>query len=178
MGDPKKQRKKYSRPLTPWETGRIEEEKSLKREFGLKNKKEIWKIRSLLRRYLSEAKRLITDKSRQSEFESEKLLSTLRSYGLIEASAKLDDVLEINSHNILSRRLQNVVFKKGLSRTVKQARQMIVHGHIVIGDKKITIPSYLTKVEEEELISYQVSSAFSSIDHPERKKTEEIKNDG
>ena len=49
MGDPKKQRKKYETPLHPWQGERILAEKKIMEEYGLKNKKEIWKMNSMLR---------------------------------------------------------------------------------------------------------------------------------
>ena len=76
----------------------------------------------------------------------------------------------------MERRLQTQVVRRGLARTMKQARQMIVHRHIMVGDKIITSPSYLVKAEEEDKIKFAPKSPFSNPDHPELnvKKKEEM----
>jgi small subunit ribosomal protein S4 len=48
-----------------------------------------------------------------------------------------------------------------LAKTIRQARQLIVHRHIVIGDKVISSPGYLVKVDEEDKIGY---NPYSNID--------------
>jgi len=69
---------------------------------------------------------------------------------------------------VMDRRLQTQVFSKGFARSTKQARQFITHGHVMIGEKKITIPSYLVKQDEENLIRFDERSSLTSPDHPER----------
>ncbi|MAG50144.1 30S ribosomal protein S4 [archaeon] len=170
MGDPKKQRKKYSKPKHPWEEGRIKEEKELKMEYGLKNKKEIWKTESKLKKIKDQTKRLITNKTEQAKKEEKELLLKLYKLGLIKKSAKLDDILSLDLKSILDRRLQTLVFKKNLSTSVKQARQFITHGHITISSKKIDVPSYLVNLDEENKISFFGRSLLSKDDHPEAAK--------
>lgn len=172
MGDPKKLKKKYSRPEHPWRAERIEEEKKLTKEYGFKNKTEIWKMNSILRNFLSDAKRIAATRTAQSEKEKIQLLGRLKRLGLLPETASLDNVLELTLRDILERRLQTLVFRKGLARSVKQARQFIVHRHIMVGDKKITVPSYLVSKAEEALISFAPRSSLSDPDHPERKKEE------
>lgn len=175
MGDPKKTKKKYSKPRHPWEKGRIEQEKILLKEYGLKNKKEIWKAQSILRRSTFQAKRLTSLKTEQSKKEKEQLINKLFRLDLIKKTANLDDVLGLELKNILDRRLQTRIFKQGLSRTIDQARQFIVHGHIFVGDKKITVPSYIVKNDEESKITFDPKSKLSNLDHPERPKPIETK---
>jgi small subunit ribosomal protein S4 len=172
MGDPKRIKKKYSTPLHPWQAERIEEEKELTKEYGFKNKKEIWKIQSLLRNFFRQAKRLAATKTEQAEKEKVLLLNRLKRLGLLAENALIDNVLEISLKDLLERRLQTVVFRKGLARSVNQARQFIVHRHIKIGDKKITVPNYLVSKAEEGLITFSGTSSLASPDHPERKKEE------
>ena len=57
MGSPKKPKKTYSRPFKIWDRTRLDEEKPTIKEFGLKNKKELWKAASLLRKYSGQAKK-------------------------------------------------------------------------------------------------------------------------
>jgi len=168
MGDPKKQRKKYSTPTHPWQGARIEEEGVLSREYGLKNKKEIWKMDSILRNFTRQAKKLIASQTNQAEIERKQLLEKSSSLGLIAKTAKVEDVLSLTLKDILERRLQTLTYRKQLARSAKQARQFVVHKHIAVGAKSITTPSYLVSVEEEPMITFVQSSSISSPDHPER----------
>lgn len=168
MGDIKKKRKKYSRPSHPWQKERIEEEKILLKEYGLVNKKEIWRAESLVRKFSSRVKKLTALRDEQSDKEGKQLLSRLRSIGLLDETSKMEDILTLNKKNILDRRLQSVVLKKNLARTLKQARQFIVHGHIKVGEKKIRSPSHMISRKEEELINFIETSSLASSDHPER----------
>lgn len=168
MGDPKKIRKKYTPPSHPWQRARIDSEKILVKEYGVKNKKEIWKMDAFLRSIHSQAKGLITATSNQSILEKNNLLKKLQKYGLAGADATIDQILGLTLHDIMNRRLQTLVVKKGLAKTVTQARQMITHKHIAVGEKKISSPSYLVTLEEEGVISYAPSSAFSNPEHAER----------
>ncbi|MCQ4335807.1 MAG: 30S ribosomal protein S4, partial [Sulfolobales archaeon] len=59
-------------------------------------------------------------------------------------------------------RLQTIVFKKGLARTIHQARQLIVHGHIAIGGRRVTSPGYIVKKSEEDLIDFYPTSPFKN----------------
>ena len=72
-------------------------------------------------------------------------ISKLFKLNIIEKDAQVDDVLALNVRDVLERRLQTQVYKQGLSNSVKQARQFIVHNKILINDKIITSPSYLIK---------------------------------
>ena len=47
---------------------------------------------------------------------------------------------------ILESRLDNLVYRMGFARTRRQARQLVNHGHILVNDKKVDIPSYLVNV--------------------------------
>ncbi len=172
MGDPKKQRKKYSTPGHPWQRSRIDSEKILVEEYGLKNKKEIYKSESKLKRFTTQAKNLIRASSEQAIKEEHQLMSKLFKFGLIQKDAKLDDILALDIKKILERRLQTLVYKKHLSNTIKQSRQFIVHGHISIGERKVTVPSYFVSRDEENKISFNPLSLISKDTHSERMKLE------
>ncbi len=187
MGDPRFNRKKYDTPKHPWEADRIKEEWELQKKYGLKNKREIWKAKSLLRNFRGQARKLqakLRYGNPQAEKEQKLLFDKLISLGILnEANATLDAVLSLTVEDILRRRLQTIVYLKGLARTPKQARQFIVHGHIAIGDKKVTIPSYLVRKEEEELVDYYQYSPLANEMHPMRPqiieaKPEEVKEEG
>ncbi len=168
MGSIKKLRKKYQTPSHSWEKDRIVEEKEYSREYGLKNKKELWKMSSLLAKFKALAKDAITSQTAQSEKESAQLLSRLRLLGLLNETSMLADVLTLTDKDIFERRLQTVVFRTGLARSIKQSRQFIVHGHIKINNIAISSPSYLVKKSEEENITFDPVSALANAEHPER----------
>ena len=149
MGDPKKQRKKFSKPRHPWQKERIDSEKTVLQEYGLRRKVEVWKMESLLRSLLHRAKTLIGEKSEQSETEKKQLLSKLNGLGLLKKDPKIEDVLNLTLKDILERRLQTIVQRKHFAKTMLQSRQIITHEHVAIGGKKITSPSYLVSVVEE-----------------------------
>ncbi len=172
MGDPRFNRKTYDTPKHPWEAERIKEEWELKKKYGLKNKREIWKAKSLLRNFRAQA-RMLQAKLRYGDEQAEKqqrqLFGKLTRLGILnEGNETLDAVLSLGVEDILRRRLQTIVYMKGLARTPKQARQFIVHGHISINGKRVTIPGYLVRKEEEPLIEYHKHSPLADDMHPMR----------
>lgn len=169
MGHPKRQKKKYDTPLHPWDAGRIEEERDLVKDYGLKNKKEIWKAETILRDFKRQIKNLIARRGEKQAIKEEKdLRGKLLKLGLINADASLENVLGLTMKDILDRRLQSIVLKQGLARTISQARQFIVHGHIFVKDQKINVPSYLVLKSEENAIRFDSDSKLADIEHPER----------
>ena len=168
MGDPKKLRKKYKSPSHPWNATAIAEQKVLKYEYGLVIKREIYLAESFVKKYRGIAKRLSIDESSQAQHEKAQMLEKLQNLGLLSAGADLKDVLGLGEKDILARRLQTLVFKKGLAKTIKQARQFITHRHIKVGEKEITAPSYLVTLSEESQILFKENSALSDMQHPER----------
>lgn len=168
MGDPRRLRNKYSRPGHPWQRERIEEERVLVQEYGLKNKTEIYKARSRLKTFADLAKKLIAARGAQAEKEKQQLLSRLTRLGLVKQGAQLDDVLGIQLKNLLERRLQTMLFRKGLARSVNQARQFIVHEHVTVGNRTVAAPSYLVPVDEEASLAFVPASPYANTSHPER----------
>ncbi len=165
MGDPRKNRKKYSKPSHPWEKERIDIERELLKEYALKNKTELWKMKAPLDHYKNRVKAIIS-KSGADE-ESGVLILKLQSLGLVGEGAKLDDVLSLNVKDILERRLQTVLFRKGMARSVQQARQFITHQHVTVDGQKISSPAYVVSLDEESKISFSGTSSLSNPDHPE-----------
>ena len=171
MGDPKFPRKKYDTPNHPWKADRIQEEKDAQRSFGLKNKREIWKAKSLIRNFRKQARTLSARRRTgdlQAEKETDQLLKRLEVLGILASGSSLNDVLAINLEQVLNRRLQTVVHHLGLANTPKQARQFIVHGHVNVGDRTVTIPGYLVRRTEEGAIQINPNSPYESETHPMR----------
>tara|TARA_B100001996_G_scaffold107330_2_gene81010 strand:+ start:424 stop:1008 length:585 start_codon:yes stop_codon:yes gene_type:complete len=168
MGHPKFSRPKFDTPKHPWKRARIEEEHDISARHGLKNMKEIWKARSQLRRMRQQAMKLIgkVDASHAHWMkEKEDLLQSLIRKGILSEESTIDDILTLNVEDILNRRLQARVYAKGLASSMKQARQLVTHGHITVAEQKITIPSYSVSREEEELIAYHLSSKLNDESH-------------
>lgn len=175
MGHPKFARPKFDTPAHPWKAARIEEEHAIKSNHGLKNMREIWKVKSALRRYRHQAMKLIgrvdTSEGHWAR-EKEDMIQSMYNKGLITEGASLDDVLTLTVDDLLARRLQALVYMKGLAMTPKQARQMITHGHICIGDQKVTIPGYTVNRSEEEMLNYVGRSPISNPNHSIRQDIE------
>lgn len=165
MGDPKKRRKKYSTPSHPFQKERIEEENKIIKDYGLKNKKEVWKAESLIRKYRKLARDLQAERDEVRKPKEDELLKKLMSLKLVSDGATLDDVLGLGINDILNRRLQTLVFKKGLAKTIKQARQFIVHGIISVNGRKVTVPGYIVKSNEEASLGYY--GKIPLLDNPE-----------
>jgi small subunit ribosomal protein S4 len=173
MGDPRRHRKKYSTPMHPWQKSRIEEEKEISKTYGTKNKKEIWKMDAVIKKFAKEAKALADLKDEEKEKISAEVLRKAKKLGLIKEEQDFDDILGLELKDVMERRLQTLVFKRGLSLSINQARQFITHEHILVGNKKITSPSYIVSVAEEGQINFAHDSPFCHPDHPERSKAEE-----
>lgn len=161
MGDPRKPRKKWESPKHPWIKERLERERELMGRYGLRNKKEIWKAETLARRLRHRARSLLGLPPESRREAAKILVERLYKMGLIDnPQADVDEVLGITAEKVLERRLQTIVYKKGLARTIYQARQLVVHGHIAIGGRRVTSPGYLVGRDEEKLIDYTPGSPF------------------
>jgi len=142
LGDPKKARKQYSRPRSPWRADQLAQELYLLGTYGLRNKRELWKAETQLSSVRKQARTLLAATQIVREREERKLLDSLRKKGLIREEATLDDILSLTVEDMLARRLQSMVFKKGMALSPLHARQLIVHGHVAVGDRIITVPGY------------------------------------
>lgn len=168
MGDPRRFTSHVRGPAHPWQKQRIEDEKTVLRDYGLKNKAEIWRMATKIKDFTQQAKTLIAATGTQAEREKQQLFARLQRLGMIKAGAKLDDILGLNLKNILDRRLQTIVCRKGLARSMKQARQFITHQHVVVGQKIVSSPNYLVLMAEEPHVGIVGASNLAKADHPER----------
>lgn len=172
MGDPKFSRRTYETPKHPWEAARMEEEGKLLKKYGLKNKRELWKSQSILRGFRRQARDLqarLRAREPQAQRETEQLIGRLTRLGVLPPGAPtLDDVLALTTEDLLRRRLEWVVFTRGLAPTINGSRQWIVHGHFAIGDHRVTRPGYLVPSAEEGEIHYSPTSPLSDDDHSVR----------
>jgi len=174
MGDPKRPRKKWQSPPHPWQKERLERETVLMSRYALKNKRELWKMEAIRRKYRKVARELLAAIAAGKENDPhvkrtmEAILNKAKRYKLIPEDGTLDDILAMDIERVLRRRLDWLVYEKGLAKTPRQARQLIVHGHIAIRGRRINVPSYLVPVDEEEHISYYEGSPLADEKHPLR----------
>ncbi|HEX5187397.1 MAG TPA: 30S ribosomal protein S4 [Nitrososphaeraceae archaeon] len=152
MGDPKKSRKTYRRPRQIWTTDQLNSELFLIGSYGLRSKSELWKSQTKVANIRNQARELLALTVELRQVQETKLLNYLHKRGLVKESASLDDVLNLKLEDILERRLQTIVMKKGSTKSPQQSRQLVVHGHVSIGDRVINIPGYLVKKDEESQI--------------------------
>jgi small subunit ribosomal protein S4 len=179
MGYPGKNHKSYQTPKRPFEKARIEEETRLVIEYGLRNKREVWKAKSYLRRYRKAARELLAlmstgADSRLFQAKMSALTEHLQRMGILGPEGDIDDVLALKVQQPLERRLQTVVYRKGLARSPKQARQFITHGHIAVAGRAVTIPGYLVTREEENAIGYYARSGLTNENHAERARIAKV----
>ncbi len=169
MGDPKFPSKHYNTPSHPWQKNRIEQEKTLIHQYGLKNKREIWKANTKVRSMRRQARKLTANASdEQAQKEKSLLLTKLNRLGMLEEGSGLEDILRMEPESFLDRRLQTQVYLQGLASTVKQARQLIIHGHISVDGAVNRVPGMIVTKLQEKMIRYSPLSALNSDLHPVR----------
>ena len=174
MGDPKNPRRVWKKPKRPLNYDLKMEELKTLGTFGLKTKRELWKAHTQLSRLRHQARSLLALRQEVREKKEPILMQSLAKVGLVEESSTLDDVLNLQVTDLLSRRLQTVVQKKFSFKTPYQARQAVVHGHIMIGDRIINVPSYVVKTNEEKQMSLAPDSSLSKlVEQLEKSKAEQ-----
>ena len=162
--------KHYETPNHPYQGERIASEHSLLDRYGLKNKEELWRAQSELRSYRREARDLLGQAQDDETVQrrSEEFLGRLKRVGILDEEDELGDILSLEIEDVLERRLQTVVYRKGLANTTEQARQFITHGHIVVDGQRHRVPSYVVDVDEEDLVAFDENSPLADELHPER----------
>ena len=168
MGDPKTSRRVWKKPKRPLNYDLIMDELKTLGTFGLKTKRELWKTQTELSRVRLQARSLLALRQDERERKEPILMQSLSKIGLVNEDSTLDDVLNLQVTDLLSRRLQTIAQRKLYFKTPYQARQAIVHGHIMIGDSVVTIPSYIVKTDEEAKIHLIPESRFNeTLSKPE-----------
>jgi small subunit ribosomal protein S4 len=178
MGDPKNPRRSWNKPRNHLNYDLKMEELKTLGTFGLKTKRELWKAHTELSRLRHQARSLLALRKEIRENKEPILMKSLSKIGLVEESSTLDDVLNLQVTDLLSRRLQTVVQKKFSFKTPYQARQAVVHGHIMIGDRIVNVPSYTVGMKEENIIHLAPGSSLGKLlEQHEKARTEEAVTD-
>ena len=168
MGDPKLSRRVWKKPKRPLNYDLMMDELKILGTFGLKTKRELWKANTELSRLRLQARSLLALRQEDREQKEPILINSLSKIGLVDKNSALDAVLNLQVTDLLSRRLQTIVQRKLYFKTPYQARQAIVHGHIMIGERVVTIPSYTVKIDEEPKIRLTFESQFNqTLSKPE-----------
>eukprot|EP00300_Choanocystis_sp_HF-7_P028788 c34744_g1_i1.p1 GENE.c34744_g1_i1~~c34744_g1_i1.p1 ORF type:complete len:191 (-),score=14.14 c34744_g1_i1:24-596(-) len=160
-------------PRRPFEKERLDQEMKLLGEYGLKNKREIWRVQLALSRARTAARELLTlsEKDPRRLFEGPALLKRLVRMGILdESKQKLDYVLGLKVNDFLERRLQTQVFKLGLAKSVHHARVLIKQRHIRVGRQIVNAPSFLCRTESSKHIDFALTSPYAGGGRPGRNK--------
>jgi small subunit ribosomal protein S4 len=152
MGDPKKIRRKYEKTKMMWNRERIDQEHGIRDKYGLSNLRELWKATTEVGKIRRNVREVLAGRS--SNQVGSQMIARLARYGIVKPEATLDDLLVVSPEAILERRLQSIVFRKGMAKSARQARQLISHGFISVNGRKINAAGYLVTKSEEGMISY------------------------
>ena len=162
-----RKKNKYSRPKKAFEISRIKEENALLKKYALKNKLEVWKSLAKVAYFRRRAKAL----AKSSLEEQQVLFNKLNALSL--NTNTIADVLALKIENLLERRLPTIVFKKGIAKTTQEARQMVAHKRILIGNNIINSPSYLVSLAEENSISLKRANKSKENKESQAKQSEQ-----
>lgn len=168
MGDPRKQRKTYETPRHPWRKEQLDEELRMLGEYGLRNKRELRRHETALSKTRGIARALLgATEEERARFEKE-YLASLAKLGILSTGATVDDILDLSVKDLMERRLQTMVYRNGLAKSVHQARQFVTHGHISIGGSIVTVPGYIVRRDDETRLAFHTQSPLSNPQHPSR----------
>src|SRR5467141_4307893 len=168
MGDPRKPRKTYETPRHPWRKEQLEAELHLLGEYGLRNKRELTLYETTLSKIRGIARTLLGGSEDQKSQIESPYLKRLARLGILPESASVDNILDLNVKDLMERRLQTIVFRTGLAKSIHQARQFVTHGHISIAGDVVSVPSYIVQREQESRIAFHARSPLSNAQHPAR----------
>jgi small subunit ribosomal protein S9e len=170
--------KTFKKPRRPFEKERLDAELKLVGEYGLRNKRELWRVQMALSKIRQAARNLLTmdDTDAKRIFEGEALLRRMYKYGLLDESQnKLDYVLALTPQDFLERRLETLVFKLGLAKSIHHARVLIRQRHIRVGKQIVNVPSFMVRVDSQKHIDFALNSPFGG-GRPGRNKRKSAKN--
>lgn len=172
MGDPKKKHKTFTTPKRPWDTNALMEDLRVIGAYGLRNKRELWKAHTELSHFRGRARGLLSLETEERIKREQEMIIKLAKLGLVMENSTLEDVLTLSVEDLLERRLQTYIYRRGMASSMFQARQLITHGHIEINGRKVKAPSYKVKITDEETVDYSLSSPYRNPNHPLRKELE------
>jgi len=155
----------FKNPLRPYEKERMTQELKLVGEYGLKNKREVWRVQYTISKIRNAARALLQlpENDQKRIFEGTALVRRLHKLGILdEDKKKLDYVLSLTINDLLDRRLQTMVFKNGKARSIHQARSFISHRHISLGNQLVDQAAFLVWKDSEKDIKMADTSVLST----------------
>ena len=158
-------RKTSKTPRKPFDSQRLINELKIVGAYGLRNKREVWRIQLTLAKLRKAARSLLTlsESDPRRQFEGDAIIRRIVKLGLLkENERKLDYVLGLTTNQFMERRLQTLVAQRKLAYSVHHARVMIRQRHIAIGKQLVNIPSYLVRVSSEQHIAIAPTSVFKT----------------
>jgi len=160
---PRNHSKTYKVPRRPFGSARLDAELKLAGEYGLRNKREIWRITLVLSKIRRAARELLKldDKDPKRLFEGNALIRRLVRIGVLdETRMRLDYVLALKIEDFLERRLQTQVFKSGLAKSIHHARVLIRQRHIRVGKQIVNVPSFNVRLDSQKHIDFALTSPY------------------
>jgi len=160
---PRNSSKTYKVPRRPFESARLDAELKLIGEYGLKNKREIWRVALILSKIRRAARELLKLDAKDPKrlFEGNALIRRLVRIGVLdEQRMRLDYVLALKIEDFLERRLQTQVFKSGLAKSIHHARVLIAQRHIRVGKQLVNVPSFVVRLDSQKHIDFALTSPF------------------
>ncbi|GFH52001.1 hypothetical protein CTEN210_08477 [Chaetoceros tenuissimus] len=156
-------RKTNKTPRRPYEKERLDAELKLVGEYGLRCKREIWRVQFALAKLRKAARVLLTldPEDPKRIFEGAALLRRMSRYGLLaDDELDLDSILQLSTQKLLERRLQTKVYKQGLAKSIHHARVLIRQRHIRVGSQLVNVPSFNVRTSSEKHIDFAVTSPY------------------
>lgn len=166
MGDPRKSKKLYRRPRMIWTADQLNTELYIMGSYGLRNKRELWKAQTEVARIRNQARALLALSAEARAEKEKRLLNFLNRLNMAKEEATLDDILNLKVEDLLERRLQTIIMKKSGTKSAYQARQVVSHGHVSIGNRKVNIPGYLVRADEESQILLHIEIPSAAVAPP------------
>lgn len=155
--------KVFTTPRRPFEKARLDQELKLIGEYGLRNKREVWRVKFALAKIRKASRDLLTleEKDPRRLFEGNALLRRLVRIGVLDENRmKLDYVLGLKVEDFLERRLQTQVFKLGLAKSIHHARVLIRQRHIRVRRQVVNVPSFIVRLDSQKHIDFAHKSPF------------------
>lgn len=149
-----------------WTTDQLNAELYIMGSYGLRNKRELWRAQTEVARIRNQARALLALSTEARAEKEKRLLNFLSRLGLAKEGATLDDILNLKAEDLLERRLQTIVMKKSGMKSPYQARQVVSHGHVSIGNRKVNIPGYRVRTEEEPRIMLHIEIPSAAAPQP------------
>ena len=155
----------FKTPRRPYEKERLDSELKLCGEYGLRCKKEVWRVKYTVAKLRKSARGLLTldEKDPRRLFEGAAILRQCRRIGVLDdQKMKLDYVLALTAEEFLERRLQTQVLKLGLAKSIHHARVLIKQRHIRVGRQVVNVPSFCVRTSSQKHIEMALNSSLAN----------------